>query len=134
MAQAIIAQVTVAIENAQLFQQIELALSETQNLYEISRSLVESTSVSEIFDIVLRNVKVFDVDRVSISLLDRSRSGEIETVTIAATWDSDPDKILPVGTKFSADNFVLAAGAVLGAEGLLRENQRGTPGSGRHPG
>ncbi|MDH3674279.1 MAG: GAF domain-containing protein, partial [Anaerolineae bacterium] len=107
LAQAIIAQVTVAIENAQLFQQIELALSETQNLYEISRSLVESTSVSEIFDIVLRNVKVFDVDRVSISLLDRSRSGEIETVTIAATWDSDPDKILPVGTKFSADNFAL---------------------------
>jgi GAF domain-containing protein len=107
LAQAIIGQVTVAIENAQLFQQIELALSETQNLYEISRSLVESTGVDDIFGIVLRNIRVFDVDRVSISLLDRSRSGEIETVTIAATWDRDPDKVLPVGTKFSADSFPL---------------------------
>ncbi len=107
LAQAIVAQVTVAIENAQLFQQTELALTETQNLYEISRSLVESTSVDEIFKVVLNNVKAYNVDRVSISLLDRSHSGEIETVTIVATWDRDPDKILPVGTKFSAENFAL---------------------------
>lgn len=107
LAQAIIAQVTVAIENAQLFQQTELALAETQNLYDISRALVESTDIEDIFDVVLENVKAFDVDRVSISLLDRSQSGEIETVTIAATWDRDPSKILPIGTQFSGENFAL---------------------------
>lgn len=107
LAQAIISQVTVAIENAQLFQQTEMALSETQNLYEISRALVESTSIDDIFDIVLKNVKTFEIDRVSISLLDRAQSGEIESTTIAATWDRDPNKISPVGTKFSIDDFSL---------------------------
>ena len=107
LAHAIISQVTVAIENAQLFQQTELALSETQNLYEISRALVESTSIDDIFDIVLKNVKAYEIDRVSISLLDHSQSGEIESVTIVATWDRDLDKMSPVGTKFSVDDFSL---------------------------
>ncbi len=107
LAQAIISQVTVAIENAQLFQQTQVALSDTQKFYEISRALVESNDIEDIFNTVLEHVKTYEVDRVSISLLDRSKSGEIETVTIAATWDRDSERILPVGTKFSARNFSL---------------------------
>jgi GAF domain-containing protein len=107
LAQAIISQVTVAIENAQLFQQTQAALSDIQKYYRISRALVESTRVDDIFNVVIENVKAYGIDRVSISLLDRSKTGEIETVTIVATWDRDPDKILPVGTKFSANNFSL---------------------------
>lgn len=107
LTQAIIAQVTVAIEKAQLFQQTQAALTNTQKLYEISSALVESAGIEDIFNIVLENVKTYDVDRVSISLLDRSKSGEIESVTIAATWDRDPTKQSPVGTKFSAENFAL---------------------------
>ena len=106
--QAVIAQVTVAIENAQLFQQTQMALSDTEKLYEISRDLVESASVEDIFNTVLANVKTYDVDRVSISLLDRSASGEIEAVTIVATWDRDPERATPpVGTRFSTHNFSL---------------------------
>jgi GAF domain-containing protein len=89
LAQAIIAQVTVAIENAQLFQQTQTALSETQKLYEISRSLAESTDLDDIFAVIVESVKVYDIDRVSISLLDRAESGEIDTVTIVASWDRD---------------------------------------------
>ncbi len=107
LAQAIISQVTVAVENAQLFQKTQTALLDTQKFYEISRDLVESTDVDDIFNIVLENVRAYEVDRISISLLDRSKSGEIETVTIVATWDRNPDKISPVGTKFSAANFSL---------------------------
>jgi GAF domain-containing protein/CheY-like chemotaxis protein len=107
LAQAIISQVTVAIENAQLFQQTQAALSDTEKFYDISRALVESTSIEDIFSIVLENVKAYDIDRVSISLLDRSKSGEIESVTIVATWDRDPGKMSAVGTRFSTDNFAL---------------------------
>lgn len=107
LAEAIIAQVTVAIENAQLFQQTQTALSETQKLYEISRSLAESTDLDDIFAVIVESVKVYDVDRVSISLLDRSESGSIETVTIVASWDRESDQLLPVGSKFSADNYSL---------------------------
>lgn len=107
LAQAIISQVAVATENAELFQKTQDALRDTQKFYDISRALVESSSVDDIFNTVLENVKAYNVDRVSISLLDRAKSGEIETVTIMATWDRDPTKVLPVGTKFSADNFGL---------------------------
>ena len=107
LAQAITSQVTVAIENAQLFQQTQMALSETQKLYEISRSLAESTDLDDIFAVIVESVKVYDIDRVSISLLDRTESGSIETVTIVASWDRDSDQTLSVGAKFSADTFSL---------------------------
>jgi GAF domain-containing protein/CheY-like chemotaxis protein len=107
LAQAIIAQVTVAVENAQLFEQTQSALAETQKLYELSRALVETTSLEEIFDVVLSSVRAFGVDRVSISLLDKNREGKIENVMIAASWDRESDQILPVGTKIFSDMFGL---------------------------
>lgn len=107
LAQAIIGQVTVAIENAQLFQQTQTALSETQKLYEISRALAESTDLDDIFAVIVESVKVYDIDHVNIALLDRAESGSIDMVTIAASWDRDSDPLLPVGSKFSAENFSL---------------------------
>jgi GAF domain-containing protein/CheY-like chemotaxis protein len=107
LAEAMIAQVTVALEKAGLFQQTQTALADTERLFEISSALVESTSMEDIFRIVLETVKRYEIDRVSISLLDRSQAGEIESVTIVATWDRDPSKMSPVGTKFSAHNFAL---------------------------
>jgi len=107
LAQAIVTQVTVAIENAQLFQQTQIALSETQKLYEISRSLAESTDLDDIFAVIVESVRVYDVDRVTISLLDRVESNSIDTVTIVASWDRDSDQLLPVGSKVSADTFSL---------------------------
>lgn len=108
LTKAIIAQVTVAIENAQLFQQTQQALAGTQKLFQISSSLVKSVSLEDIFSIVLDNVKNYDVDRVSISLLDKSKEGRIESVTLVSSWDKDPSKYIPIGTKFPLRNFGLA--------------------------
>lgn len=107
LAEAIIAQVAVAVENAQLFQQTQTALSETQKLYEISRSLAESTDLDDIFSVIVESVRVYDIDQVSVSLLNRAESGSIETVTIIASWDRESDQLLPVGSKFSADTYSL---------------------------
>ena len=107
LAQAIITQVTVAIENAQLFQQTQQSLQDTQKLYEISRRMVESTTVEDIFNIILETVKAYNIDRVSISLLDRSPNGDIESVSIAASWDRDPNRQVPVGTRFYTTDFSL---------------------------
>ena len=107
LVQAIIGQVAVAIENAQLFQQTQAALADTQRLFEISSALVESSSVHEVFETIIETVRSYEVDRVSISLFDRTQSGQIDTVTIVSTWDRDETKQLPVGTKFSADSFSL---------------------------
>ena len=107
LARAIISQATVAIENAQLFEQTESALAETQKLYEISRSLVESDSLEETFEVILGSVRTYDVDRVSISLIEEDQTGKIAKVVIAANWDRDSEKILPVGSEISADIFPL---------------------------
>ncbi|MBN1217773.1 MAG: GAF domain-containing protein [Anaerolineae bacterium] len=107
LAQAIISQVTVAIENAQLFQQTEAALAETQKLYMVSRALVESIDLDETFEVVLETIKSYGIDRVSISLHDRPQVGEIDAVTIVASWDRESDKILPVGSQISAKTFSL---------------------------
>ncbi len=106
LAQAIISQVTVAIENAQLFEQTEAALKDTQKLYDISRKLVESTSIDDVFNTILETVRSYDVDRVSISLIDPDHTDDDATV-IAASWDRDPSHRLPVGTRFSGSNFSL---------------------------
>lgn len=107
LAQAIIARVTIAIENAQLFKQTHTALAETQKLYDISRSLAESTDLEEVFEVVIENVKAYNIDQVSISLVDRDQAGLIEGVTIVASWDRDSSYILPVGAKVSANTFSL---------------------------
>ena len=107
LAKAIVSQATVAIENAQLFEQTESALSETQKLYEISRSLVESNSLEETFGIILGSAKAYDIDRVSISLIEQNQAGRIDKVTIAASWDRDSDMDLPVGSEISTEMFPL---------------------------
>ncbi|MFN8454408.1 MAG: PAS domain S-box protein [Anaerolineae bacterium] len=94
-------------ENAQLFQLTQTALAETQKLYDISRSLAESTDLNEVYEIVIENVKAYEIDRVSISLVEKNEQGQIDGVVIAASWDNESDKILPVGTKISAKIFSL---------------------------
>ncbi|MEW5956528.1 MAG: GAF domain-containing protein [Chloroflexota bacterium] len=107
LAQAIISQAAVAVENAQLFEQTQNALAETEKLYELSRALVESTDMDDVFEVVLDGVKAFGIDRVSISLLDKDQGGKIENVTIVASWDKESNRILPVGTKIFSDMFSL---------------------------
>ncbi|GAB4424892.1 MAG: hypothetical protein Kow0031_04160 [Anaerolineae bacterium] len=107
LAQAIVAQVTVAIENGLLFRQTQQSLKDTEKLYDISRQMVESTSVEDVFNIILNTVKSYNIDRVSISLIDRQVHGEIESVAIAASWDRDPARRLPIGTRFPSSSFSL---------------------------
>ncbi len=107
LAHAIISQVTVAIENAQLFEQTETALKDTQTLYNISRKLVESTSIEDVFNIILDNVRAYEIDRVSISLIERDQAGEIASTIIAANWDRDQHGHVPVGTRFPTSDFSL---------------------------
>jgi GAF domain-containing protein/DNA-binding response OmpR family regulator len=107
LAQAIISQVTVAVENAQLFQQTQLSLQDTQKLYNISRRMVETASVNDIFNVILENVRNYEVDRVSISLLERAGKSGVESVNIVASWDRDPKKFVPVGTRFQSSNYSL---------------------------
>ncbi len=107
LTQAIVAQAAVAIENAQAIQTTEFTLAETKRLYEISSALVESSGLDETFNVILDNVKAYDIDRVSISLLDKDSAGHIEKVTIAANWDRDSEKALPVGSTVSSNNFSL---------------------------
>jgi len=96
-----------ALANARLYQASESSLAETQRLYEISRALVESSGLGETFDVILENVKTYNIDRVSISLLDKDAAGQIEKVVIAASWDRDSNRIVPVGSIVSSDNFSL---------------------------
>ena len=104
---AFITQMTLALDNTQLFRQTQEALAGAQQLFKISSSLVESVSVEGIFNIVLDNVKIYGVDRVSISLLDKSNDGQIESVTIVSTWDRDASRNIPVGATFSAGDYEL---------------------------
>ncbi|MCB9098797.1 MAG: GAF domain-containing protein [Anaerolineales bacterium] len=104
---AFITQMALSLDNAQLFRQTQEALASTQQLFRISSSLVESVSIDDIFNIVLDNVKIFGVDRVSLSLLDKFKEGQPESVTIVSTWDRDPSRNIPVGTNFSASDYKL---------------------------
>lgn len=112
LVQAIVSQVAVAVENVQQFQKTEEALAETRKLYQISRALVEASTLEQIFNVVLENIKTYQIDRASISLIDPHYSGNqegltFESVTIVASWDSESDQILPVGTQISASVFPL---------------------------
>lgn len=107
LARAIIAQVTVAIENAQLFEQTESALTETQKLYEISRSLVESDSSEETFEIILGSIRTYQIDQAAIVLIEEDQNGAIDKVVVAASWDIEPVRNLPVGSEIPVEMLPL---------------------------
>ncbi len=84
--QAVANRVSLAIENARLFQETQISLTETSTLYELSRALNEANSLQDIIDAIIQTV-VRGASGGQIWTFDESAS-RLEWLNLAA--DSPP--------------------------------------------
>lgn len=104
--QAIATQAAVAIQRAQLFTETQEALAATETLYEAGQRINAADSLDEVVEAVVERALIPGVNRASLVLFEKDASGNIETLTIAATWHSgEGQPPLPVGTRFARSVF-----------------------------
>jgi GAF domain-containing protein len=108
LVQALADQLSLALENARLFQQTQASLAETQTLFETSRSLTAAQEPDQIWPVVVEAASKHGSDACGIFLFDRRqgvntlrlRSGhytDSELVLITA-WDkrNDPPRLFNI--------------------------------------
>ena len=101
LAVGLAAQASVALENAQLFEQTQQALAETQLLYQLSAQVNRAQTLDELMSTVGELSKGTPINRVVLTGLDYDAEGEIERMVVRATWYSgEGTRPSPVGTVY----------------------------------
>jgi PAS domain S-box-containing protein len=100
-------QLSLALENARLFQETQKALAETQSLYEASAELNAAQSFDEIIEVLRRHTVL---NRASIGRLmqfDQPWNDQQtpETMRLIADWPSDPSNPSRRAANLSVQNF-----------------------------
>jgi GAF domain-containing protein len=91
LVQALADQISLALENARLFQQTQASLSETQTLFQTSRNLAAAQEQDEIWHVVIDAARKQGSDACGLFLFDsRERATASELVLINA-WDQQHD-------------------------------------------
>ncbi len=87
----VVDQLSLALENAQLFQQVQTALSETQAMYDIVRVAAQTLDLESIFhDVLQRMLEVAHMDAGLVSMV-----GQNGTLQLAASINL-PEEMLPI--------------------------------------
>jgi PAS domain S-box-containing protein len=97
-------QLSLALENANLFQQTQMALSETdeharrlQILNRMGEELSQASSMQEIYDLSVEKTQlIFKADRVSLSLLNPKKDGVTIVASIGDQGSLKKGTILPI--------------------------------------
>jgi GAF domain-containing protein len=120
--QSLASQAGVAIQNARLFRETEGALAETEALYNASRRLGAAGDLQEIVAAVAEGMPIPAINRAVLWHIEYGAEGQAEAFTSQANWHSgEGTPPLPLGTRFSADQFP-AISLVLSEEPLFVED------------
>lgn len=115
LAETLVGQISTAIQNANLFQQIQAALSETEALYRASAEMNSIQSYQDVLDILRRSTLLNhpETNHISLNLFDHAWAGEDipESFTSIARWSRSPLMDIPT-TPYLLKNWP-AAGLLL---------------------
>jgi signal transduction histidine kinase/DNA-binding NarL/FixJ family response regulator len=94
-------QVAVALTNANLFEQTQKALAKTEKLYHMSQGMISASNLSELIAVMVEEGHIPVINRAVLQVFEYSRKGEVDAVTVEATWYSGQGSPpSPVGTRF----------------------------------
>lgn len=98
-----------AIENRQLFDQMQATLSEIETLYIANRRISSSQNLQEMAAAVAETGTVSAINRLTLLLFDLDNKGEMTHLTVAGSWHSGQGpKPTPVGTRHPREVLVAA--------------------------
>ena len=117
LAETIVFQAAVAIQNARLLDQTQRALSETELLYRISQSVSSATSTAELANLVINNALPLTADQVIFLFYQPVLAGEGREIEIAgrcrrgSEYSADgsrlPEAHLPVLSQIGSTAFII---------------------------
>ncbi|HEY9152732.1 MAG TPA: GAF domain-containing protein [Anaerolineales bacterium] len=100
-------QLSLALENARLFQETQKALSETESLYEASAELNEAQSFDEIFEILRKRTTLNRASLGRLMQFDRPWNDQQipQTVQLVADWPLEASNPSQRAARLSVQNF-----------------------------
>ena len=108
LAQAVVEQASMALENARLFQQTQEAVAETEALYRASRAIGAASSTAEVGQALVDYAAESGMDAVRVLLFEHDEQGQPAYVVMREGWTVDDRPAQPYGTRLSLEDYPLA--------------------------
>ncbi len=89
LARTIAAQISLALENARLFEQTQSALAETESLYRISRRLASVVSAEQVVEVLVDSLAESGADGCMMGLFEPRGAVQPDTVWMLGSWRRD---------------------------------------------
>lgn len=99
------AQVSIAVENARLFQQTETALLHTEELYQMSHSLVTAYELTELLEVIARPASAEKECDVTLYYIEKDPDGRPDWLEAAAGIETEAIAPIPVGERFRMESY-----------------------------
>lgn len=99
------AQVAVALQNANLYQETQSTLKEIESLYNASRRINESIDLQEVVAAVAAGGSVPAIDRILLVYFEYNAINELDSVVVAATWSDGSKSPPPANTRYTQTMF-----------------------------
>jgi PAS domain S-box-containing protein len=122
-------QLSVAMQNAYLFEQAQDALAQTEALYAGSDQVVRATTASEVLEALVESTVLQQFDRVNLLFFSRPwRDEPPETATVAAVWEQSGEApVAPPGTVYTMEQVrvvgLLAGGGPVAISDALTDER-----------
>lgn len=94
-------QVSLALENAYLFNETQRALNETETLYIASQAIVAAQSPAEVLRAITDCITSTQIGRCVLALLDPNSSKDNPLIENKAAWDRDAEQSQVLGERWS---------------------------------
>ncbi|MBN1179059.1 MAG: GAF domain-containing protein [Anaerolineae bacterium] len=104
-------QTAIALQNAYLFEEIQVTLEETETLYNASRRIASANTMDEIVAAVAEEVQAPAINRAMLWVAEYNLDGEVDSFVAAANWYREQGTSplpLPLGTRMPAQAFLSA--------------------------
>ncbi len=108
LAQAVVEQASMALENARLFQQTQRAVAETEALYRASRAIGAASSAAEVGQALVDYAAEGSVDVVRVLLFEHDEQGRPAYMVMREGWTVDDRPAQPYDTRLSLEDYPLA--------------------------
>ena len=102
---AVASQTTIALQNANLFEQIQTTLSETENLYRASRAIVVADTPDDVLRAFTDHVVAPQMGRCVMALIDFTTSPDDPTVEIEAAWEPGVERPEVIGNRWDVSQI-----------------------------
>jgi PAS domain S-box-containing protein len=97
--------VSIALDNARLFEQTQIALSETEQLYNVGLRINTAVTFEDLLQAAIAPSIATQASSAGIWLFERNEAGQPTQMEFAVSWTREGTPPLPLGTRFRVADY-----------------------------